>query len=150
MAINVAVLEGTVGKDATVRSVNGDHVCGFSVSLSNGKNPDGSWKESTWVEVSYWGKYAQEKAERLRKSARVTVTGRIGLRKWEKDGKSGVSLELRASEVSVHEALPAGGSSGSSSGGQRRQGNSYGPQGDAGKDAEQGSWGGFGEEEPPF
>lgn len=132
MAINIAVLEGVVGKDATVRSVGGDEVCGFSISLSNGKNKDGSWKDSTWVEVSYWGKYAAEKADRLRKGARATVTGRIGLRRWEKDGKSGVSLELRASDVSIHEALPAGGQA--SAGGQRRGGQSYGPQGTAGRD----------------
>lgn len=123
MAINIGIFEGTVGKDATVRSAGGDQVCGFSVSVSNGKNKDGTWKDSTWVDVSYWGKYAQEKADRLPKGARVTVTGRVGLRKWEKDGKSGASLELRATDISIHEALPATG------GTQRRERTSYGSGG---------------------
>lgn len=133
--INIGIFEGTVGKDAVLRSVGGDQVCGFSVSLSNGKNPDGSWKDSTWLEVSYWGKYAQEKAERLRKGSRVTVTGRVSLRKWEKDGKSGTSLELRATDVSVHEALPSGGTAPNGGGQRRKDGASYGPQGTAGRDA---------------
>lgn len=87
MAINVAVLEGVVGKDATVKTFGGDQVCSFSVSLSNGKNKDGSWKDSTWVEVSYWSKYAQEKADAVRKGTRVTVTGRIGSASGRRTGR---------------------------------------------------------------
>ncbi len=115
MATNIAVLEGIVGKDATVKTFGGDQVCNFSVSISNGKNKDGSWKDSLWVEVAYWSKYAQETADKIKKGSRVTVTGRLGLRTWEKDGKKGKELELKASDVSV-----SGASGGSSDGGQRR------------------------------
>lgn len=115
MATNIAVLEGIVGKDATVKTFGSDQVCNFSVSISNGKNKDGSWKDSLWVEVAYWSKYAQETADKIKKGSRVTVTGRLGLRTWEKDGKKGKELELKASDVSV-----PGASAGSSDGGQRR------------------------------
>ena len=109
MATNTIVVEGTIGKDATVRSVGGDSVCGFSLSHSNGKTKDGEWRDSTWFEVSYWGKYAEEKAGRLHKGARVTVTGRVSLRKWEKDGKSGASIEIRAIDISEHGASQGSG-----------------------------------------
>lgn len=137
MAINVAVLEGVVGKDATVKTFGGDQVCSFSVSLSNGKNKDGSWKDSTWVEVSYWSKYAQEKADAVRKGTRVTVTGRIGLRVWEKDGKKGKELELKATDISVHGASQ-GGERPQSSGDGFKRGRSAGDSGDAPEDPHSG------------
>ena len=127
MATNTAVLEGIAGKDATVRSFGSDQVCSFSISLSNGKNKDGSWKESTWVEVSYWSKYAQETADRIKKGTRVTVTGRIGLRVWEKDDKKGKELELKATDVSVHgERGGERGSASSGTGDGYKQGRSAG------------------------
>ena len=90
---------------------------------------------------SYWGKYAAEKADRLRKGARATVTGRIGLRRWERDGKSGVSLELRASDVSVAGTSDA----------PRREPTSYGPQGNAGREAPEDPHARFGgDEDLPF
>ena len=50
--MQIVMLAGNVGKDATIRSLpNGDKVLSFSVAVDNGKD-----KESTWYDCSLFGK----------------------------------------------------------------------------------------------
>lgn len=98
--MNNLTISGTIGKDAVLRSAGGTPVVSFSVSVSNGKDKDGNWRESTWFECSLWGeKRATERvAALLSKGMKITVSGSVSLRKWEKDGKSGASLEVRVAD----------------------------------------------------
>lgn len=101
--MNNITIAGTVGKDATLRSAGSVPVVSFSVAVSNGKDQSGNWRESTWFECSIWDKRATEKvAALLTRGSKVTVQGKVSLRKWEKDGKSGASLELRVGDWDFH------------------------------------------------
>lgn len=70
-------IAGTVGKDAVLRTMErtGDKVLTFSVAVSNGKDKDGNWRDSTWFDCSLWGKRAEALERFITKGTRVCVTG---------------------------------------------------------------------------
>jgi single-strand DNA-binding protein len=97
-----ATVAGHVGNDPEVKIV-GDRqtpVLKFSVASSSAKGKDA---DPTWVRVSYFGERGQKIASYIRKGDRIVVSGRAELRKWEANGKSGVDLELDASDVHLVE-----------------------------------------------
>lgn len=132
--MNTATFAGTIGKDAEIRPGQGERPASFSLSVSNGKDKEGNWKDSTWVSCSLWGERGQKLLRSLTKGTKLTVTGKVTARAYEKDGKPVGVLELRVSELTFMGGGERSESSGSSSGGGQRRQNSYGPQGTAGRD----------------
>ena len=90
-------LVGTLGKDATINDVQGKKVINFSVAINQGY---GDNKTTLWVDVAKWGDKTTV-AEYLKKGTKVAVSGEPSLRTWEKDGKHGASITLRANEVEL-------------------------------------------------
>lgn len=139
LPMNNITIAGTVGKDASLRSAGSVPVVSFSVGVSNGKDKEGNWRDSTWFECSLWDKRATEKvAALITKGSKVTVSGSVSLRKWEKDGKSGASLELRVNDWDFQ---------GSGGGGDRVK---KGSDDDFGPGASGGGGAGPGEDDIPF
>lgn len=62
------------------RTQGGDEVLGFSVAVSNGKDQQGNWRDSTFFDCSLWGKRASSMQNILSKGTLVTITGRPGAR----------------------------------------------------------------------
>lgn len=90
------MIAGTVGKDAELRRTQaGDPVLGFSVAVSNGKDKNGNWRDSTWYDCSLWGKRAEALQGMITKGTKLAVTGRPKGR--EHNGK--VYLGLHVSEL---------------------------------------------------
>ena len=84
---------GRLGKDAQLRRTQGgDQVLSFSIGVDVRR---GKEKATQWVNCSIWGDRAERVAQYMTKGTAVTVTGLFDLRSWEKDGKSGVSIECR-------------------------------------------------------
>ena len=55
--MQLTTIAGNVGKDAVLRRTgNGDAVLGFSVAVDNGKDKNGTKRDSTWFSCSLWGK----------------------------------------------------------------------------------------------
>lgn len=104
-------IAGNVSNVKELRQVGDNNVFNFSVAVSNGKNKDGSWKDSTFWEVGVWGKRGEALARFLTKGTKVAVSGRFGQARVH-EGKAYLSLE--ADEVT----LQGGGDSG---GGQQQQ-----------------------------
>lgn len=115
-----AVVFGNIGKAPELKFVGdgGQAVLSFSVaSRSYGKQDDGSMGDvTTWVRVTMWGKRAESISKHLDKGSRVVVSGTMTQRAWDSNGKSGVDLELRATEIEFAGSKPSGESAGASNG----------------------------------
>jgi single-strand DNA-binding protein len=85
---------GNVGKDAVLRSTQGDPVLNFSVASSSYANGE---KVTQWVDVSVWGKRAQALADLITKGSKVTAVGAGSL--FEHNGKT--YLKVRAFDVEL-------------------------------------------------
>jgi single-strand DNA-binding protein len=127
------VVVGRLGRDAEMKTAGQHSFAAFSVATDHGF---GDKKITTWVDVTVWGKSA-EFAAKLAKGDQVAVSGKVYLRKWEKDGKSGASVCLDAADVQkIYTDKAEGESGGSSRGG---SGGGYGRSGGGGS-----SGGGYG------
>lgn len=85
---------GNVGKDAVLRSTQGDPVLNFSVASSSYANGE---KVTQWVDVSVWGKRAQALADLITKGSKITAVGAGSL--FEHNGKT--YLKVRAFDVEL-------------------------------------------------
>jgi len=96
--MKVITIAGGIGKDAEVRRTqSGDAVTGFSVAVSDRQ------KNTTWFDVSMWGKRGEALAPYLTKGGKVTVSGEFGTREYE--GKTYLT-------VNANDVTPQGGKSG--------------------------------------
>ncbi|NJL06836.1 MAG: single-stranded DNA-binding protein [Methylacidiphilales bacterium] len=98
-SINMATLQGRVGGDPEIRSLNSvAKVANFSVATSEAwkDKATGEKKEKTeWHRVVVWNDGLVGVLEKyLRKGMVVTVIGQIETREWEKDGVKRRSTEI--------------------------------------------------------
>lgn len=102
--LNRIELKGVVGR-ADVNSVNGNHVCNFSVvtETSAVDREGNSTVEPTWFNVSAWGgiKGLQDLSQ-IQKGNWVRVVGRLRTRKYvSQDGVERISVEIPARLVEL-------------------------------------------------
>jgi single-strand DNA-binding protein len=103
-------VQGNLGRDPEMRyTPKGQAVCNFSVAEN--RQYTGAdvqvVKETTWFNVSAWGKTAENCNQYLKKGQSVTVWGRLtadpathGPRIWTgQDGTNRASFEVSAAEV---------------------------------------------------
>ena len=88
------VISGRLGRDAELRTTNGDPVLGFTVAVDSRKGRD---KVTNWWRVSLWGKRGEALAQYLTKGSSVTVSGEFSLDEY--DGKP--QLNIRANEIAL-------------------------------------------------
>lgn len=116
--MQVTMIAGNVGKDAVLRRTgNGDAVLGFSVAVDNGKDKNGSKRDSTWYSCSIWGKRAESLENYIKKGTKLTLTGRVGVDVYEGRG----SLTLNVNELTFQ--------GGRKQEGDQSQGDNYGSGG---------------------
>ena len=69
------------------------------------RNDDGEFEQNggLWLNVSVWGRLAEEAARLLRKGARVRVDGRLKLGNWidKETGESTPTIEVEADDISA-------------------------------------------------
>lgn len=122
---NRVVLVGNTTRDLELRYIpSGMAVCDMGLAVNDRrKDASGNWiEETTFVDVTLWGKTAQIAAEYAKKGTQVLIEGRLKLDTWETDGQKRSKLKV------VGERLVLLGSrgSGSSSGAARSGGYSQG------------------------
>lgn len=75
-------------------------ICSFRVASPQRhfSRSDNQWVdgETNWFTVSAFRQLAEHAVSSLHKGERVVVRGRLKLRQWEKDDKSGLSAEIEA------------------------------------------------------
>lgn len=97
------VLTGHLGRDPELKNFSGTDILKFSIAVSTG------WKDkkvTSWYECAVFGKPAVSLTDKIRKGDAVTVVGEPSIRKWEANGKSGASVEVRVSQVVLLGARP--------------------------------------------
>jgi single-strand DNA-binding protein len=96
MSLCRIIVEGTVGKDAELKTFNsGKNVLEFSL----GHHP-ASTSDTDWYDVKVWGKYGETLEGKLTKGTIVVVDGRQKLRRYTtKAGEARVSIEVSADSV---------------------------------------------------
>lgn len=103
-----ATLIGHMGKQPELSyTPSGAVLCKFSVAVSIWH---GAGKEDTtdWYNCTAWGKLGERINEKIGKGQLVYVHGKQEIRKWTgKDGKPGVSVEVRADDVIAMEKTQA-------------------------------------------
>ena len=94
------------------------------------KNQNGEWiEETTFVDITLWGRTAEVASEYLSKGSPVLIEGRLKLDQWETDGQKRSKLRVVGEKMQMLGGRGGpGGQGGGGQGGQASQG-SQGSQG---------------------
>jgi len=87
------------------------------------KGPNGDWiEETTFVDVTLWGRQAEIASQYLTKGSSCLIEGRLKLDTWEKDGKKNSKLKVIGENMRMLGGKGGGGGGGGapSGGGQSR------------------------------
>jgi single-strand DNA-binding protein len=140
---NRVVLIGNVTRDPELRYVpSGMAVTDLGLAVNDRrKNANGEWvEETTFVDITLWGRTAEVACEYLSKGSPAFIEGRLKLDTWEKEGKKNSKLKV------VGEKLQLIGSKGGGGGGHRGSGG--GQSAPAHDESEAGVGGDYYEEAP--
>lgn len=95
---------------------NGSAVTRMRVVTNGRRMVDGDWQDTdtSWWQVTAFGRQAEAAAEQLRKGDLVLIQGKVKQREWEKDGVKRTTAEVTADEVAkvckTGQTAPAAGS----------------------------------------
>lgn len=135
-SFNRVILIGNLTRDPELRyTQSGLAVTDIGLAVNDRrKNQSGEWvEETTFVDVTLWGRTAEIAGEYLSKGAPVFFEGRLKLDTWEKDGQKHSKLKVVGEKLQL--IGPKGG--GKPSGAPRPGGSQ--PQFDDGPPAEYGA-----------
>lgn len=98
---NRVILIGNLTRDPELRyTPNNTAVADFGIAVNrNYQDGSGEWKEdTTFVDITVWGRQAENASQYLEKGNRVFLEGRLRLDQWETDSgekrsKHGVTAE---------------------------------------------------------
>ncbi len=122
---NRVVLVGNLTRDIELRYIpSGMAVCDIGLAINDKIKKDGQWvEETTFVDVTLWGRTAEIANEYLSKGSNVLIEGRLKLDTWETDGQKRSKLKVVGDRMQMLGGKGGGGggsSSGGSSGSARR------------------------------
>ncbi|NQT38927.1 MAG: single-stranded DNA-binding protein [Planctomycetes bacterium] len=96
-SFNRVILVGNLTRDPDLRYIpSGTAVTDVGLAVNDKrKNSDGQWvEETTFVDVTLWGRTAEVASEYLSKGSSVLVEGRLKLDTWEKEGQKRSKLKV--------------------------------------------------------
>ncbi|HZZ73266.1 MAG TPA: single-stranded DNA-binding protein, partial [Pirellulales bacterium] len=132
-SFNRVILIGNMTRDPELRYIpSGMAVSEIGLAVNDRrKGNNGEWiEETTFVDVTLWGRTAEVASEYLSKGSPVFIEGRLKLDQWEKDGKKNSKLRVVCEKLQLIGAKgsggPGGGGGGQGGGGQG--GGGYGGQ----------------------
>ena len=147
-SFNRVILMGNLTRDIELKyTPSGTAVTDIGLAVNDRrKSASGEWvDETTFVDVTLWGRTAEVASEYLSKGSPVLVEGRLKLDTWETDGQKRSKLRVTGERMQMLSAR--GGSGGGGGGGgprpAQRDESEYSQPADY-------SGGGGGEEEIPF
>jgi single-strand DNA-binding protein len=94
---NRVILVGNLTRDPELRYIpSGTAVSDLGLAVNDRrKTASGEWvDETTFVDVTLWGRTAEVASEYLGKGSSVLIEGRLKLDTWEKDGKKNSKLRV--------------------------------------------------------
>jgi single-strand DNA-binding protein len=96
-SFNKVILLGNVTRDPELRYIaNGTAVTDIGLAVNDRrKTASGEWvEETTFVDVTLWGRTAEVAGEYVTKGSPLLIEGRLKLDTWEKDGKKNSKLRV--------------------------------------------------------
>jgi single-strand DNA-binding protein len=125
-SFNKVILMGNLTRDVEIRYIpSGTAVAEVGLAVNDRrKSASGEWvDETTFVDVTLWGRQAEVAGEYLSKGSPVLIEGRLKLDQWEKDGQKRSKLRVVAENMRM---LGGKGSGGGRSGGPPPDESEYG------------------------
>ena len=132
-SFNRVILLGNVTRDIEVKYLqSGMAVTEIGLAVNDRrKNQAGEWvEETTFVDVTLWGRTAEVAGEYLSKGSPVLIEGRLKLDQWEKDGQKHSKLRVTGERMQMVGSRGGGGAGGA--GGGRGQNQNFDDGGDYG------------------
>ncbi|MFO0945894.1 MAG: single-stranded DNA-binding protein [Planctomycetota bacterium] len=124
--LNKVLLVGNLTRDPELRyTPSGSAVCEFGVAVNRSwKGQDGSkQEETTFVDITSWGKQAEFINQYFRKGRRIFIEGRLKLDQWTSpEGQKRSKLSVVAENVQFFDSKMEGQGGGPPSGGSYGQG----------------------------
>jgi single-strand DNA-binding protein len=134
-SFNRVILIGNLTRDPELRYLqSGMAVVDLGLAVNDKrKNATGEWvEETTFVDVTLWGRTAEVAGEYLGKGSPVFIEGRLKLDTWETDGQKRSKLKVVCEKMQLIGAKGGGGGQGGPGPGARQpvarpagQGNQY-------------------------
>jgi len=97
-SFNKVILVGNVTRDPELRYIaSGTAVTDIGLAVNDRRKDGktGEWiEETTFVDVTLWGRTAEVAGEYVTKGAPLLIEGRLKLDTWEKDGKKNSKLRV--------------------------------------------------------
>ncbi len=103
--LNRVTLIGRLTRDAEYKTLpTGTALCNFSIAVGKSIPPKngGEWQnETSFFDVTIWGKLAETKAPNLKKGKQVAIDGELRQERWEKDGQQHSRVKINAESVQL-------------------------------------------------
>ena len=97
--MNHVILTGRLTKDPEIRYTDSKKaVCSFTLAVDDGRDSEGK-KKAQFIPCVAWGKTAELIDQYFTKGKPMTVTGRITVRTYEKNGEKRYITEVVASGI---------------------------------------------------
>ncbi|MDX1944041.1 MAG: single-stranded DNA-binding protein [Pirellulaceae bacterium] len=103
-SFNRVILMGNITRDIEVKYLqSGSAVTDITVAVNDKrKNQQGEWiEETTFVDVTLWGRTAEIAGEYLGKGSPIFIEGRLRLDSWEKDGQKHYKLRVTCERMQM-------------------------------------------------
>jgi single-strand DNA-binding protein len=159
-SFNRVILVGNLTRDPELRYIpSGTAVSEIGLAVNDRVKRNDQWvDETTFVDITLWGRTAEVANEYLSKGAPVLIEGRLKLDSWEKDGQKRSKLRVVGERMQMLGGRDGGGAKGGG-------GRSSAPAGARGPSRDEGSYddefhsssapsggggGGFPDDEIPF
>ncbi len=93
---NRVILVGNLTRDVELRhTANGTAVVEIGLAVNDRVKRNGEWtEETTFIDVTLWGRTAEVAAEYLHTGSPVLIEGRLKLDQWEQDGQKRSKLKV--------------------------------------------------------
>lgn len=111
MADSSIKVKGRIMRDPELRATaSGKSVCQLNLSVYTGKNKDGGYNPSLFLDVICWEELGERVQKAHKKGDTVVAEGYLGYREWKKkDGTKQPGYEITAQTVGTEwTAKPAG------------------------------------------
>ncbi len=128
-SFNKVILVGNLTRDPQVRYIpSGTAVAELGLAVSRqwfDKQSNQRKEETTFVDVTLWGRTAEIAGEYLAKGRQVLIEGRLHLDQWDdkESGQKRSKLKVICENMTMLGSGPGGGQGGQQGGGQRGSGN---------------------------
>lgn len=125
-SFNRVILLGNITRDFEVKYLqSGMAVTELGLAVNDRrKNQQGEWvEETTFVDVTLWGRTAEVAGEYLSKGSPVLIEGRLKLDTWETDGQKRSKLRVVGERMQMVGSKGGGGGGGGGGRGQQNNQN---------------------------